>query len=113
MNVKCKIIKTIFQRDDFRIFACSLLEPNPEIVLNPYAPSANHLLDRAFETTASAQPGSGNASQGNSKLDRMIGLLEMLLDSVDSIDPNTYLDGEMITQNSNKRNAKVYARREI
>ena len=36
MNVKCKIIKTIFQRDDFRIFACSLLEPNPEIVLNPY-----------------------------------------------------------------------------
>ena len=84
-----------------------------EIVLNPYAPSADHLLDRAFETTASAQPGSGNASQGNSKLDRMIGLLEMLLDSVDSIDPNTYLDGEMITQNSNKRNAKVYARREI
>ena len=36
MNVKCKIIKTIFQRDDFRIFACSLLESNPEIVLNPY-----------------------------------------------------------------------------
>lgn len=36
MNVKCKIIKTIFQRDDFRIFACSLLEPNSEIVLNPY-----------------------------------------------------------------------------
>lgn len=84
-----------------------------EIVLNPYAPSADHLLDRAFETTASAQPGSGNASQGNSKLDRMIGLLEMLLDSVDSIDPNTYLDGEMITKNANKRNAKVYARREI
>lgn len=84
-----------------------------EIVLNPYAPSADHLLDRAFETTASAQPGSGNSSQGNSKLDRMIGLLEMLLDSVDSIDPNTYLDGEMITKNSNKRNAKVYARREI
>lgn len=84
-----------------------------EIVLNPYAPSADHLLDRAFETTASAQPGSGNASQGNSKLDRMIGLLEMLLDSVDGIDPNTYLDGEMITKNANKRNAKVYARREI
>lgn len=84
-----------------------------EIVLNPYAPSADHLLDRAFETTASAQPGSGNSSQGNSKLDRMIGLLEMLLDSVDSIDPNTYLDGEMITKNANKRNAKVYARREI
>lgn len=84
-----------------------------EIVLNPYAPSADHLLDRAFETTASAQPGSGNASQGNSKLDRMIGLLEMLLDSVDSIDPNTYLDGEMITKNANKRNAKAYARREI
>lgn len=94
----------------------AIIGDNPqhhEIVLNPYAPSADHLLDRAFETTASAQPGSGNASQGNSKLDRMIGLLEMLLDSVDSIDPNTYLDGEMITKNANKRNAKVYARREI
>lgn len=36
MEVKCKIIKTIYERDDFRIFACSLIEPNPEIAINAY-----------------------------------------------------------------------------
>lgn len=36
MEVKCKIIKTIYERDDFRIFACSLIEPNPEIAINSY-----------------------------------------------------------------------------
>ena len=80
-----------------------------EIVLNPYAPSANRLLDRAFETTATAQPASSNPSQGNSKLDRMISLLEMLLDSVDSIDPNTYLDGEKLDRNVSQRQSNRYA----
>lgn len=81
-----------------------------EFVLNPYAVSAEPLLDKAFEATANAQPVNDTSNGGNSKLDRMISLLEQLLASVDGIDPDVYLDGEKITKNSNKRNAKDLAR---
>lgn len=82
-----------------------------EIVLNPYAPSANRLLDRAFETTATAQPASSNPSQGSSKLDRMIQLLEILVANVEGLDLNVNLDGEAIRKYNNRENAKEYARR--
>lgn len=87
----------------------AIIGDNPEhheFVLNPYAPSAEPLLDRAFEATADAQPSGQSGQAGNSKLDRMIELLEQLLTTVGGMDPNVYLDGEKITKNSNKRNAK-------
>ena len=90
----------------------AIIGDNPEhheFVLNPYATSAEPLLDKAFEATAQAQP-AGDAKGGNSKLDRMISLLEQLLTSVNGIDTDVYLDGEKITDNSNKRNAKDLAR---
>ena len=90
----------------------AIIGDNPEhheFVLNPYATSAEPLLDKAFEATAQAQP-AGDAKGGNSKLDRMISLLEQLLVSVNGIDTDVYLDGEKITDNSNKRNAKDLAR---
>lgn len=90
----------------------AIIGDNPEhheFVLNPYATSAEPLLDRAFEATAQAQP-AGDSNGGNSKLDRMISLLEQLLTSVNGIDTDVYLDGEKITDNSNKRNALEYAR---
>ncbi len=90
----------------------AIIGDNPEhheFVLNPYATSAEPLLDRAFEATAQAQP-AGDSNGGNSKLDRMISLLEQLLTSVNGIDTDVYLDGEKITDNSNKRNAKDLAR---
>ena len=63
-----------------------------EIILNPYATSAEPLLDRAFETTAAAQPAS-QANGGGSKLDRMISLLEQLVDLLgNSSDPQVVLD---------------------
>lgn len=63
-----------------------------EIILNPYATSAEPLLDRAFETTAAAQPAS-QANSGGSKLDRMISLLEQLVDLLgNSSDPQVVLD---------------------
>lgn len=90
----------------------AIIGDNPEhheFVLNPYATSAEPLLDRAFEATAQAQP-AGDSNGGNSKLDRMISLLEQLLTSVNGIDTDVYLDGKKITDNSNKRNAKDLAR---
>ena len=63
-----------------------------ELILNPYATSAEPLLDRAFETTAAAQPAS-QANSGGSKLDRMISLLEQLVDLLgNSSDPQVVLD---------------------
>ena len=80
-----------------------------EFVLNPYAVSAEPLLDKAFEATAQAQPATqGTTNGGNSKLDKMIDLLERLLVSVNGIDPDVYLDGEKITDDANKRNAKTW-----
>lgn len=90
----------------------AIIGDNPEhheFVLNPYATSAEPLLDRAFEATAQVQP-AGDSNGGNSKLDRMISLLEQLLTSVNGIDTDVYLDGEKITDNSNKRNAKDLTR---
>jgi exodeoxyribonuclease V alpha subunit len=36
INCKCNITKTLFNKDDFRIFACRLIEPNEKIQLNKY-----------------------------------------------------------------------------
>ncbi|WP_295730695.1 tape measure protein [uncultured Limosilactobacillus sp.] len=78
-----------------------------EFVLNPYAVSAEPLLDKAFEATAQAQPANtGNAQGGTSKLDRMITLLEKLLDVVGDIDPNVYVDNDKLTDKISKEQAK-------
>ena len=79
-----------------------------EFVLNPYAPSAEPLLDKAFEATASAQPSSQSTQGGNSKLDRMIQLLEILVANVEGLDLNINLDGEAIRRYNNKENAKEW-----
>lgn len=79
-----------------------------EFVLNPYAPSAEPLLDRAFEATADAQPSGQSGQAGNSKLDRMIELLEILVANVEGLDLNVSLDGEAIRRYSNKENAKEW-----
>lgn len=82
-----------------------------EFVLNPYAVSAEPLLDRAFEATAQAQPASSSTGNGNSKLDQMIDLLGKVLVAIESQETDVYLDGEKITDNSNKRNAKNWSLR--
>ena len=82
-----------------------------EFVLNPYAVSAEPLLDRAFEATAQAQPANSSTGNGNSKLDQMIDLLEKVLVAIESQETDVYLDGEKITDNSNKRNAKNWSLR--
>lgn len=82
-----------------------------EFVLNPYAPSAEPLLDKAFEATASAQPSSQSGQAGNSKLDRMIQLLEIIVANVEGLDLNINLDGEAIRKYNNKENAKNWALR--
>ena len=82
-----------------------------EFVLNPYAVSAEPLLDRAFEATAQAQPANSSTGNGNSKLDQMIDLLEKVLVAIESQETDVYLDGERITDNSNKRNAKNWSLR--
>lgn len=79
-----------------------------EFVLNPYAPSAEPLLDRAFEATADAQPSGQSGQAGNSKLDRMIELLEILVANVEGLDLNVSLDGEAIRRYNNKENAKEW-----
>ena len=79
-----------------------------EFVLNPYAPSAEPLLDKAFEATASAQPSGQSTQGGNSKLDRMIQLLEILVANVEGLDLNISLDGEAIRRYNNKENAKEW-----
>lgn len=92
----------------------AIIGDNPEhheFVLNPYAPSAEPLLDKAFEATASAQPSDQSGQVGNSKLDRMIQLLEILVANVEGLDLNINLDGETIRKYNNKENAKDWALR--
>ncbi|MBF0601900.1 tape measure protein [Limosilactobacillus oris] len=89
----------------------AIIGDNPqhhEFVLNPYAPSAEPLLDRAFEATADAQPSGQSGQAGNSKLDRMIELLEILVANVEGLDLNVSLDGEAIRRYNNKENAKEW-----
>lgn len=82
-----------------------------EFVLNPYAVSAEPLLDRAFEATAQAQPATqGITTSGNSKLDVMIDLLAKMVERLDNIDPDVILDGESIRKRNNKENAKDLSR---
>lgn len=92
----------------------AIIGDNPEhheFVLNPYAVSAEPLLDRAFEATAQAQPANSSTGNGNSKLDQMIDLLGKVLVAIENQDTDVYLDGEKITDNSNKRNAKNWSLR--
>ena len=88
----------------------AILGDNPEgheFVLNPYAVTAEPLLDKAFEETAQAQPAAAGSGQGgNSKLDRMIELLEILVGSVQDIDPNVYLNDDKITDAVSKKQAQ-------
>lgn len=89
----------------------AIIGDNPqhhEFVLNPYAPSAEPLLDRAFEATADAQPSGQSGQAGSSKLDRMIELLEILVANVEGLDLNVSLDGEAIRRYNNKENAKEW-----
>lgn len=80
-----------------------------EFVLNPYAASAEPLLDRAFEATADAQPSGQTTPQGSgSKMDRMIQLLEILVANVEGLDLNVELDGDSIVKYTDKTNAKIY-----
>ena len=81
-----------------------------EFVLNPYAVSAEPLLDRAFEATAQAQPANSSTGNGNSKLDVMIDLLAKMVERLDNIDPDVILDGESIRKRNNKENAKDLSR---
>lgn len=90
----------------------AIIGDNPEhheFVLNPYAVSAEPLLDRAFEATAQAQPANSSTGNGNSKLDRMIDLLGKVLVAIESQDTDIYLDGEKVTDNINKRNAQKWS----
>lgn len=63
-----------------------------EFVLNPYAPSAEPLLDKAFEATASAQPSGASTNQNGSKMDKMISLLEQLVELFGNDDHQVVLD---------------------
>lgn len=90
----------------------AIIGDNPEhheFVLNPYAVSAEPLLDRAFEATAQAQPANSSTGNGNSKLDRMIDLLGKVLVAIENQNTDVYLDGEKITDDTNKRNAKKWS----
>ena len=90
----------------------AIIGDNPEhheFVLNPYAVSAEPLLDRAFEATAQAQPANSSTGNGNSKLDQMIDLLGKVLVAIESQDTDIYLDGEKVTDDTNKRNAKKWS----
>ena len=79
-----------------------------EFVLNPYAVSAEPLLDRAFEATAQAQPASSSTGNGNSKLDQMIDLLGKVLVAIESQDTDIYLDAEKVTDDVSKRQGKTW-----
>ena len=90
----------------------AIIGDNPEhheFVLNPYAVSAEPLLDRAFEATAQAQPANSSTGNGNSKLDQMIDLLGKVLVAIESQNTDIYLDGEKVTDDTNKRNAKKWS----
>lgn len=89
----------------------AIIGDNPEhheFVLNPYAVSAEPLLDRAFEATAQAQPANSSTGNGNSKLDRMIDLLGKVLVAIESQDTNIYMDGENVTDYVSKRQGKTW-----
>lgn len=79
-----------------------------EFVLNPYAVSAEPLLDRAFEATAQAQPANSSTGNGNSKLDQMIDLLGKVLVAIESQNTDIYLDGEKVTDDVSKRQGKTW-----
>ncbi|MEE6637776.1 tape measure protein [Limosilactobacillus pontis] len=63
-----------------------------EFILNPYAPSAEPLLDKAFEATASAQSSGASTNQNGSKMDKMISLLEQLVELFGNDDHQVVLD---------------------
>lgn len=89
----------------------AIIGDNPEhheFVLNPYAVSAEPLLDRAFEATAQAQPANSSTGNGNSKLDQMIDLLGKVLTAIESQDTDVYLDGEKIDKKISQRQANRY-----
>lgn len=89
----------------------AIIGDNPEhheFVLNPYAVSAEPLLDRAFEATAQAQPANSSTGNGNSKLDQMIDLLGKVLVAIESQDTNVYMDGENVTDYVSKRQGKTW-----
>ena len=92
----------------------AIIGDNPEhheFILNPYAVSAEPLLDKAFEATAQAQPATqGTTTSGNSKLDVMIDLLAKMVERLDNIDPDVILDGESIRKRNNKEDAKDLSR---
>lgn len=81
-----------------------------EFVLNPYATSAEPLLDKAFEATAQAQPATqGVNNSGNSKLDQMIDLLGKVLVAIESQDTEVYLDSEKVSKKLGRIQAKRYS----
>ena len=89
----------------------AIIGDNPEhheFVLNPYAVSAEPLLDRAFEATAQAQPANSSTGNGNSKLDQMIDLLGKVLVAIESQDTDIYLDGEKVADDVSKRQGKTW-----
>lgn len=89
----------------------AIIGDNPEhheFVLNPYAVSAEPLLDRAFEATAQAQPANSSTGNGNSKLDVMIDLLGKVLVAIESQDTDVYLDSEKVTDDVSKRQGKTW-----
>ena len=89
----------------------AIIGDNPEhheFVLNPYAVSAEPLLDRAFEATAQAQPANSSTGNGNSKLDQMIDLLGKVLVAIENQETDIYLDGEKVTDDVSKRQGKTW-----
>ena len=89
----------------------AIIGDNPEhheFVLNPYAVSAEPLLDRAFEATAQAQPANSSTGNGNSKLDQMIDLLGKVLAAIENQDTDVYLNGEKITDDVSKRQGDTW-----
>lgn len=91
----------------------AIIGDNPEhheFVLNPYATSAEPLLDKAFEATAQAQPATqGVNNSGNSKLDQMIDLLGKVLVAIESQDTDVYLDSEKVSKKLGRIQAKRYS----
>lgn len=89
----------------------AIIGDNPEhheFVLNPYAVSAEPLLDRAFEATAQAQSANSSTGNGNSKLDQMIDLLGKVLAAIENQDTDVYLNGEKITDDVSKRQGDTW-----
>lgn len=92
----------------------AILGDNPEgheFVLNPYDVNAEPLMEQAFETTASAQPTTsrGTSQGGNSKLDRMIELLEQLVQLFGDFDLQPVLMTDDVRKAVNKQNAQRWS----